>query len=211
MKSFRAVLKPEPTSAERMDVGKSLKAAVLPRRSRHGPGRMRSSSFISDTCSQLYPETGVQGRDRMGAFRENKCKSSLLMYPAGCFSAFLTSSERWQTPACDSVLPSWATWGCKISFGLPRITAARTITQEALGVCSKAGVINFKDTLGLTNVPISSAAFTPWKKNRNNLRIFLKTQRLFKVSWPFSFYDSSCYFKCFSSCLVGLFHSLSND
>lgn len=68
-------------------------------------------------------------------------------------------------------------------------------------------MINFKDTLGLTNVPINSAAFTHWKKKEQEyLEYFSENTRPFNVSWDFSFYDSSCYLKC----LVGLFHSLSN-
>lgn len=109
MKSFRAVLKPESTSAERMDVGKSLKAADCP-----GDPNMAQEEWEAPVLYQTRVHNYIlrqvcKGGIGMETFRENKCKSSLLMYPAGCFSAFLTSSERWQTPACDSVLPSWAT------------------------------------------------------------------------------------------------------
>lgn len=67
-------------------------------------GEWGSSCFVSDTCPQLHPETGVQGRDRNGAFRENKWKSSLVKACCVFCSSphllrSLTDSSLWQCVA----------------------------------------------------------------------------------------------------------------
>lgn len=49
--------------------------------------------------------------------------------------------------------------GFKTFLGEPRVTAERTIRWVGWGAFSRSDTISFRDTAGLTNVPISSVAF----------------------------------------------------
>lgn len=89
----------------------------------------------------------------------------------GCLSTHpsrhpLTFSEPWQMCSLAISVAMTLRCGCRVFWGQPWMTAARIKRPEAEGAFFSMAKISFRNTSGLTNVPMSSAALIHCKEDR---------------------------------------------